>query len=197
MCQLLNFTPCPSFGSNFTVCDIFKCLERIWNEWTKPLLYVLYTLSNIVDVLNRLSCAKLMVKSTTITIKNYVITAIKHKNLKGSNSTYISILKLYYLSYICFSSMKYSKFSLYPKETPEQSKEFTLIINFKQKGASFPHYIHYIRLSCCTEHQQDTFHAFFKCHVFSVAKTHQFAHVYRVYMEICSWQGKNEPREPC
>lgn len=86
-------------------------------------------------------------------------------------------------------------FSLYPKETSEQSKEFTLTVH-KQKSTSFPHYIHYIRLSCCTEYQRDTFHAFFKCHVFSVTKTHQFAHVYRVFVEICSWEGKYEPREP-
>lgn len=116
MCQLLNFTPCPSFGSNFTVCDIFKCLERIWNEWTKPLLYVLYTLSNIVDVLNRLSCAKLMVKSTTITIKNYVITAIKHKNLKGSFKFYLYFnIKIILFELYLFFKYEILKFLLIPK----------------------------------------------------------------------------------
>lgn len=63
-----------------------------------------------------LSCAKLMVKSITITIKNYVITAIKHKNLKGSFKFYLYFnIKIILFELYLFFKYEIFKFLLIPK----------------------------------------------------------------------------------
>lgn len=63
-----------------------------------------------------LSCAKLMVKSTTITIKNYVITAIKHKNFKGSFKFYLYFnIKIILFELFLFFKYEILKFLLIPK----------------------------------------------------------------------------------
>lgn len=63
-----------------------------------------------------LSCANLMVKSIRITIKNYVLTAIKHKNLKGSFKFYLYFnIKIILFELYLFFKYEILKLLLIPK----------------------------------------------------------------------------------